>query len=470
MLLSGYGNWFAIYIFITVAVPVFRVITAECPPENLIKPCNCVDMPFTLVECGGITEMETLVRVFERTADRKFHSFALHNSTLQFLPASAISAKQFEQILLVNVTMTAMFDKRPDPSNNISMITIMQSKLLRGVGWENFGNLKKLQTIAIHDTEVKSLGKSFVDNVRDSLRRFHLYDSRVRKLQYNVFSHLTALYDLQVQNADIKSLKRTLFSTPTAECPPEALIKPCLCENIPFPLVECGGITEMETLVRVFERTADRKFHSFALHDSTLQFLPASAISAKKFEQLLLVNVTMTAMFDKRPDPSNNISMITIMHSKFLRGIGWENFGNLKKLKIISIHDTEVKSLGKSFVDNVSDSLRRFHLYDSRIRKLQYNAFSHLTALYDLQVQNADIKSLRSDNQIETLPDDLFTKMPHLEYINLSGNKISTISQAVFGDVYNTIKELKMERMTQRLPKSAIIEAQTSKKHFLESR
>ncbi|GBN88782.1 hypothetical protein AVEN_187675-1 [Araneus ventricosus] len=250
------------------------------------------------------------------------------------------------------------------------------------------------------------------------------------------------------------------FRIITAECPPATLIKPCDCVDMPFTLVECGGITDMQTLVSVFERTADRKFHSFALHDSSVQYLPASAISAKRFEQILLVNVTMTAMFDQRPDTSNNISMITIMESKFLRGIGWEYWGNLKKLQTISIHGTEVKSLGKSFVDNISGTVQRFHLFDSRVRKLQYNAFSHMTGLYDLIVQNAEIKFLRRslfttpskirtfkfpDNQIDSLPDDLLTKMPVLEYIDLSGNKITTITQAVFGNVYNTIKELNME-------------------------
>lgn len=256
------------------------------------------------------------------------------------------------------------------------------------------------------------------------------------------------------------SVVALFFRTLTAECPPANLIKPCNCVDMPFTLVECGGITDMQTLVSVFQRTADRKFHSFALHNSSVQFLPAAAISAKRFEQILLVNVTLTAMFDQRPDPSNNVSMITVMGSRFMRGIGWENFGNLKKLHTISIHGTEVKSLGKSFVDNVSPTVRRFHLYDSRVRKVQYNAFSHMRDLYDIQVQHAEIKSLRRslfpnpskietfnfpDNQIDSLPDDLFTEMPKLNYIDLSGNKISTLTQAVFGNVYNKLEKLIME-------------------------
>ncbi|GBN12191.1 hypothetical protein AVEN_131909-1 [Araneus ventricosus] len=253
-----------------------------------------------------------------------------------------------------------------------------------------------------------------------------------------------------------------IFRIITAECPPATLIKPCDCFDTPFTQIECGGITDMQTLVSVFERTADRKFYSFALHDSTVQYLPASAITAKRMELILLVNVTMTAMFDQRPDTSNNISTIIIMGSKFLKGIGWEYWGNLKKLQIISIHSTEVKSLGKSFVDNISGTLQRFQLYNSRVRKLQYNAFSRMTGLYQLIVDNAEIKFLRRslfttpskirtfnfpNNQIDTLPDDLLTKMPELKYIDLSGNRITTITQAVFGNVYNTIKELNMEKI-----------------------
>ncbi|GBN12181.1 hypothetical protein AVEN_131902-1 [Araneus ventricosus] len=250
------------------------------------------------------------------------------------------------------------------------------------------------------------------------------------------------------------------FRIITAECPPEILIKPCSCRDFPITLVECGGITDMQTLVSVFERTADRKFSSFALRNSSLQYLPASSITAKRFEEILLVNVTMTAMFDQSPDTSNNISRITILESKFLRGIGWENWGNLKKLQTILIHGTEVKSLGKSFVDNMSATVQRFHLIGSRVRKMQYNAFSEMTGLYDLKVLNSEIKSLRrslfmtptimsslnfADNQIDTLPDDLFTEMPSLQYINLSGNLITTITEAVFGDVYDRIYQLRMD-------------------------
>ncbi|GFY45918.1 uncharacterized protein TNIN_402951 [Trichonephila inaurata madagascariensis] len=189
----------------------FVLVYTECPPAKLIIPCNCVEIPFPLVECGGISEMETLEQVFDRTGDRSFHTFALYNSSLQYLPASAISRKKFQQIMLVNVTMNAMFDKLPDPSNKVFMITMMNSTFLRGVGWELFKPLKGLEVVSITSTEIKSLSKSFVDNISTKVKRFHVFDSRVRKIQYNVFSHMTDLYDLRIDNGGLKSLKRSMF-------------------------------------------------------------------------------------------------------------------------------------------------------------------------------------------------------------------------------------------------------------------
>ncbi|GIY20778.1 hypothetical protein CDAR_246891 [Caerostris darwini] len=201
------------FLFVILTVSLFIKIKAECPPEQLISPCICTDMPFTLVECANMTDMETLVTVFNKSADRIFQSFALHDSIVLYLPAAAISAKKFEQILLVNVRMSGMFDRQPDPSNNVIMLMVMNATFLRGIGWENFRNLKKLQTFSCTNTEIKSLGKSFVDNVGSSLGRFHVLDSRIRKMQYNAFSHMTELYDIQIQNADVKSLQRSLFAS-----------------------------------------------------------------------------------------------------------------------------------------------------------------------------------------------------------------------------------------------------------------
>ncbi|GFR20907.1 uncharacterized protein TNCT_133671 [Trichonephila clavata] len=246
----------------------------------------------------------------------------------------------------------------------------------------------------------------------------------------------------------------------TEECPPANLIKPCNCAEMPFPLVECGGISDMETLEQIFDRTADRSFHTFALYNSSLQYLPASAISRKKFQQIMLVNVTMNAMFDRMPDPSNRVFMIMTMNSTFLRGVGWELFKTLKGLEVVSITRTEVKSLSKSFVDNISTKIKRFHMFDSRVRKIQYNVFSQLTDLYDLRIDNGGIKSLKRsmfpqnsritgfyfpNNEITSLPDDLFTNMSKLEYIDFHNNKITQVTEPVFGGVYNTLKELVMD-------------------------
>ncbi|GFT88209.1 uncharacterized protein NPIL_637751 [Nephila pilipes] len=49
------------------------------------------------------------------------------------------------------------------------------------------------------------------------------------------------------------------------------------------------------------------------------------------------------------------------------------------------------------------------------------------------------------NNGIDSLPDDLFTNMPKLQYVDFSDNKITQITEPVFGGVYNTLKVLQME-------------------------
>lgn len=189
---------------------------ANCPPPILIKPCTCDDILIPIVVCSHISDMQVLEDVFTRSADRTFNTFALNDSSIMYLPARAISEKQFQILLLYNVTMSALFDRPPSDDNEINMILLNEVKFQRGVGWELFGPMKNLSLIKAENSEIRLLDKSFTDNINEGITNLILINTKTRKIQFNAFAKLTKLFDLEITKGEIKSFKRSMFAKPSA--------------------------------------------------------------------------------------------------------------------------------------------------------------------------------------------------------------------------------------------------------------
>ncbi|GFY46917.1 uncharacterized protein TNIN_200701 [Trichonephila inaurata madagascariensis] len=250
------------------------------------------------------------------------------------------------------------------------------------------------------------------------------------------------------------------FANVKSECPPEENIQPCRCETPNDPTIVCSEITKMETINDVFEKSNDIRFKYFILENSALQYLPASSLVSKRVLGLMIINTTLTGLFDEVPSSSNTVEIFSLNDVVIQRAIQWSMFQKLTKLKAIQFIDITIKKLGKDFISNITQGINIIFLSGNKMTSVAEGAFVNLNNLEFLSILNNDLKTLTRSmfgrpasikyfefmhNQIETLPDDFFTEMPHLQGVGLLGNRISILNEPVFANVVSQSAVLNVE-------------------------
>ncbi|GFR27116.1 uncharacterized protein TNCT_541471 [Trichonephila clavata] len=244
------------------------------------------------------------------------------------------------------------------------------------------------------------------------------------------------------------------------DCPPAELIHPCTCRFPQDPSIVCSGITRMEIITELFERTGELRFKHFTLSNSTLQYLPAHALISKRVFGLTFENTTLTGLFDETPSSNNLVHMFVLDNVRIQRAIQWPMFQKLTKLRIMQLIGVTIKRLGKDFINNINQGLAEIYLSQTRTTSLSDGLFENMKDLRQVGIVKSQIKTLKRNmfprpaklssmsfmkNQIETLPDDLFVDMPELIIVNLRGNKIVYLKEAVFAGIYSKLVRLDVD-------------------------
>ncbi|GIY47902.1 uncharacterized protein CEXT_553251 [Caerostris extrusa] len=242
-------------------------------------------------------------------------------------------------------------------------------------------------------------------------------------------------------------------------CPPPEYLKPCVCRNDVTPVtVSCAGLTGHEALERVFRKSRDYPIHSLILERSTMMYIPASIFTANhQVIFIKIVNCTMASVFDETPPvKSDDIGLFTIHDSTFQRGLDWELFRNFTWDEII-IENTEVKRIGPAFNNYMNPDTRGIIMNNTKTHSLSDKAFSKMTDLDRFICTKGSITTLKrtmfpsptklylldlSEQNIATLPDNMFTNMPSLETVNFDKNQFQHLPSTVWKDVWKTIVEV----------------------------
>ncbi|GFQ90828.1 uncharacterized protein TNCT_585171 [Trichonephila clavata] len=486
---------------------------AECPPKELISPCDC-DFPTSpIILCANITSPETLIDIVQKTGSMIFKKIILAESSLIYLPTSALISQKFQALMVSDSTLVSLFDKEPSAENSLVFIFLAHIQITQGIQWNLFKNFNKLEELLFLETEIKTLGNDFQQYVQPSITDLYMVETKMEKLANGVFSNLKSLTTLHLRNNKIKILKRSMFAKPAAiralncegitvaclgdslrniqshyskimslktfdaslfafivilclnlalgdECPPPKLILPCACVNPKTPAIICINITKPEILINIVEKTGGMKFRKFILFDSSMMYLPTSALISEKFQALMVSKSTLISLFDKPPPIENSLKFMFLAHIQIERGMQWQFFQNLNKLEELLIYHINIEALGRDFQRNVKPSVTIFHLVDTKTVRLANGVFENLKSLTSLHVRNSKLKILKrsmfakpaavetlnfESNQIEFLPDDMFSDMPSLREIVLTNNKISMMKEAVFGQVLKNLDDLVLD-------------------------
>ncbi|GFY49521.1 uncharacterized protein TNIN_156151, partial [Trichonephila inaurata madagascariensis] len=192
------------------------VLGDDCPPAKLILPCICEVFIQPTIFCLNIEKPEFISDMVDKTGGMKFRRFLLADSSFTYLPTSALISEKFEILAVYNSTFVSLFDKPPSIKNSLSEMWLMDVHIARGIEWNLFKNLNKLDDLKLFHTEVITLEKDFETNVSPKLTSLFMIKTNTAKLGKSVFANLKSLSELHIRNSTIKILKRSMFAKPAA--------------------------------------------------------------------------------------------------------------------------------------------------------------------------------------------------------------------------------------------------------------
>ncbi|CAL1300197.1 unnamed protein product [Larinioides sclopetarius] len=182
-----------------------------CPAPELVEPCECTSpyWPVTY-RCENIADQEALVTMFEKSLDYPLHALVIDNSTLLYLPAALMRAKNVTILLISHSKMSAILDEPIGPSYEMQMFQVIESSVQRGIDWDMLKGLR-IGQIQIDRTEVRRIGSDFVSNVEPTVTEVTFDDAKIVMVHKEAFSKLTKLKVLSMPHNHIRKLHRSMF-------------------------------------------------------------------------------------------------------------------------------------------------------------------------------------------------------------------------------------------------------------------
>ncbi|GIY43020.1 hypothetical protein CDAR_177881 [Caerostris darwini] len=252
----------------------------------------------------------------------------------------------------------------------------------------------------------------------------------------------------------------TAFSLTEKGCPDSKAIAPCSCDYDKLTHLFCDHLSDAETLRTVFKNSEGFLYNEVYVRYSTLKYLPQEMFKNVKVVALHLINITLAQVFEESPESVEDLKQLDIENTRALRGVIWEILEPLKNLRILSIYDNSIKTLGSEFSQYASKNLERFSLYFTETETIKPGVFADFPKLNEVAIFNGKLRTLTRDifptpwngyslffsaNQLTEIPKGLFSQMPNLQYLILSRNQLSVLPQDAFDGNFGGIKYLTLD-------------------------
>ncbi|GFY17874.1 hypothetical protein TNCV_3383671 [Trichonephila clavipes] len=236
---------------------------------------------------------------------------------------------------------------------------------------------------------------------------------------------------------------------PNQICPPEDRIVPCYCEKDCDDCrvsLKCDSLQSQEILSQVVNRSNGYQYELFELKGSNITFIPASIFETQKITSLKVWSTSMTSLFD-RPPTTNLSDIYILLFQAVLPSIQWEMFQGIQNLRRLSVRHSQIPQLVNSFSNNVPKGLEELVIYECETESLDDRAFAPFDHLLEIRIEVGKVRELKrsmfpspaklqvisfSYNELESLPEDIFTDMPDLEKIYLRGNQLAELNENIF--------------------------------------
>ncbi|GIY56970.1 uncharacterized protein CDAR_267851 [Caerostris darwini] len=204
---------------------------------------------------------------------------------------------------------------------------------------------------------------------------------------------------------------------------------------------------------------------SFAFWKSNLGDIPSDFFEGHQSVSLHFENCQIGS-FGNKPFSGleNSLESIFIYGSVNKRRKDLETFplSHLRKLDSLSFQANDIKRLGNDWFSEGPESLQYLNLEANDIEELGDKAFASLVNVEQIWLGDNSYKKVsrsmfpKPANKLRLLemsfsgyaelPDDIFDDMPALKSVIVSGNKLQSVPESVWGRIWDQLEEVYLER------------------------
>uniref|UniRef100_A0A8C8K7Y6 LRRCT domain-containing protein n=1 Tax=Oncorhynchus tshawytscha TaxID=74940 RepID=A0A8C8K7Y6_ONCTS len=216
-----------------------------------------------------------------------------------------------------------------------------------------------------------------------NLNELDVSNNAIAHLAPNVFHGLSSLRYLNLGRNSLQQLPPTLFHSLTQ-------LQFLMLYNNKLERLEVGAFDELANLLEL------------KLHNNQIAY-----ISPEVFWAL------------------GNLMTLT-MSSNLLQGVPNESFYHLPKLTKLTIYKNPLLSLPDKLMGQMP-RMKEFYLYDTNLSTVPWNLFANMSGMERL--------SLHLNNKLRELPPDLFyifSKLANMDTLLLNDNKLRSLSEDIF--------------------------------------
>lgn len=254
-----------------------------------------------------------------------------------------------------------------------------------------------------------------------------------------IFLSLLTLLFLQVKGQYLKG-----------SCPPPEDIPNCSCKGISIE-INCRNFINPRDVKYITEILSEYRVTVFEISDSIMLFLPDEMFSHFPIEEFNIYESEILGFENNDGSSMFGESAKSLMRIFFqkLTGISawrWNAYNVLVNLTHLTITSSDLDKIEDDFPILVS--LKVLDLSFNNIEYLHKNAFTNLTNLEYLRIDNNKIDNVHRDllpnpateleilsfknNEIIVIPNNFFSNMPKLKKVYIEGNKIKFLSSEIF--------------------------------------
>nr|XP_050025041.1 leucine-rich repeats and immunoglobulin-like domains protein sma-10 isoform X3 [Dermacentor andersoni] len=230
----------------------------------------------------------------------------------------------------------------------------------------------------------------------------------------------------------------------SAVCPSESNIHPCKCTRTALGIrVMCSAITNERSLSSILGYLSSYKMNALALKHINFTLTP------DLFDRLEVVTVIVTESQFRMHSPGvvQGRRVASFVHDLDVRqstlDLGNSSLAIMHGLKQVLVSNSAIHVLRRRWFDGLS-GLYQFVIENTKLEHFEDRALAGLDVVQSITLKASALRALRrsyfpelaprlahldfSDNELTSLPSDMFENMPVLESVTLSRNHFQTLS------------------------------------------